>query len=202
MAQDIIPDSTANRLDFFRNLRREIDENAAALSFDTGPAAAVLDPLINVYEILIAADQAAAEAGANASQTFAQSNSALRALFNQLKANPRFTDGMGESMRIFTRSTQRDPGDITPRLKAVAEAGAVRLNGSKDYAETVNIYMRLAGTTAWTLIGAKRKKFPFEDQTPLKTPGTPEVREYLARGVIGDDEVGRPSGIISCTFAG
>ncbi len=53
-----------------------------------------------------------------------------------------------------------------------------------------------------TLIGVRRKKFPFDDQTPLKTPGVFEEREYQARGVINDEEVGQPSNIVSVKFAG
>ena len=63
--------------------------------------------------------------------------------------------------------------------------------------------MRVVGAPGgFTTIGHKRKKFPFDDQTPLKTSGVPEVREYTAQGVIGDDEVGQPSDIVSVTFAG
>jgi hypothetical protein len=62
--------------------------------------------------------------------------------------------------------------------------------------------MRVAGTAAWTLVGVKRKRFPFDDQTPLKAAGTAEVREYAARGVINDEEVGQMSDIVQATFGG
>jgi hypothetical protein len=50
--------------------------------------------------------------------------------------------------------------------------------------------------------GIRRRKFPFDDQTPLKVPGVPEQREYLARCVVGEDEVGHPSDIVQVTFGG
>ena len=78
----------------------------------------------------------------------------------------------------------------------------IRNTGTKNYAELYNLYMRIVGTAAWTLIGVRRKKFPFDDQTPLKTPGVFEEREYQARGVINDEEVGQPSNIVSVKFAG
>jgi hypothetical protein len=80
--------------------------------------------------------------------------------------------------------------------------GHVRITGRKNYAQTVNIYWRRKGVTTWKLLVAKRKTFPFYDQTPLATPGTPETREYLARGVIGDNEVGIPSDIVPVLFGG
>ena len=66
----------------------------------------------------------------------------------------------------------------------------------------MNIYLRVAGAAAWTLIGIRRQKFPFDDQTPLKTPGVAESREYQARAVVGDAEVGVPSDIVGVTFGG
>jgi len=36
----------------------------------------------------------------------------------------------------------------------------------------------------------------------LAVPGVPETREYLARGIIDDEEIGIASDIVSVTFAG
>jgi hypothetical protein len=206
MPQDIIPDSHKNRLDFFKNLKKEIADNAATLGLNAAAVAAanaILDPLIATYQTLVDAETAVDSASADAEQVFGEQNDPLRALFANLKANPKFTDGMGAAMRIFTQATQRDPADIKPRIKAVAEPGHVRVTGSKDYAETVNVSMAVVGSGAPpTIIGHKRKKFPFDDQTPLKVPGVPEIREYFARGVIGDEEVGQRSDIVRVTFGG
>ena len=43
---------------------------------------------------------------------------------------------------------------------------------------------------------------PYLDQTPLRVPGTPEVREYRALGVMADQAIGHPSDVISVAFAG
>jgi hypothetical protein len=126
----------------------------------------------------------------------------MRALIDQLKTNPKLTDGMGADMRIFTSTTTHNPQDTKTSIKATAQPGHVTITGSKDYADLVDIYMRIAGTTAWVLVGVRRKKFPFDDQTPLKTAGVPETREYMARGVIGDEEVGQQSDIVQVTFGG
>lgn len=99
------------------------------------------------------------------------------------------------------QSRVREPGP-KPWLKATAQPGHVRITGSKDYADLINIYMRLNGTADWTLVGPRRMKLPFDDQTPLKVAGTPENREYMARGVINDQEVGHPSSIVTATYGG
>ena len=52
------------------------------------------------------------------------------------------------------------------------------------------------------IAATKRKTFPFLDETPLAQPGIPEQREYMARGVKGDDEIGQDSDIVTVTYAG
>ncbi|MDB6172240.1 MAG: hypothetical protein JWL59_1551, partial [Chthoniobacteraceae bacterium] len=139
---------------------------------------------------------------ADASDLFSGESTAVRALVNELKSNPNFTDGMGEAMRVFSASSRPGRSEIKPEITATAERGGVRIDGSKNYAETVNLYMRRKGEFAWGQIAIKRKRLPFEDQAPLLKPGVPEEREYMARGVVGDDEVGADSDIVGAVFAG
>ena len=199
------PTRTKNRLDWLKNLKAEITTHAATLHWDAAKLAtvsALLDPLIAGYQSAVDTDRAAVEANATAAQLFAQQNDSLRALVNEANANPDFTDGMAATMKVLTGRKTVDPAALKPTLRAEAHPGSVRLSGSKDYAELIDIYMRVAGATAWTLVGIRRKKLPFDDQTPLKTPGVPETREYMARAVIDDQEVGQPSDIVTVTFAG
>jgi len=205
MPSDYIPDSFENRYNWLVNLKQQVNDNAATLKLTAAQLAAfntLIDALIDAYKAVIDAQAALDQASGDAQDLYGTSAGDLRAFINQLKANPLFTDGMGAAMQIFTTGSVPDAASIKPTIKAAAERGHVRITGSKNYAETVNLYMRIAGTAAWTLIAPKRKKFPFDDQTPLKTPGVPEQREYMARGVIGDDEVGQDSDIVSATFAG
>ncbi len=201
---DYIPDSFANRLTWLQNLKTQITTEAATLSWPAAKLAAfvsLLDPLIAAYQALAAADAAFDKASGDAQDLFTDTSAKLRATLAEIRANPAFTDGMGSVMQIVTTGSTISPDAIKPSLIATAERGHVRLTGSKNRAETVNLHMRRKGA-AWTLIAPKRKRFPFEDQTPLATPGVPEEREYMARGVIGDDEIGQDSDIVSAVFAG
>lgn len=121
---------------------------------------------------------------------------------NEIKNNTGYDPGMGAVLQIQMAGNKKDPATIKPSLEAESHHGFVRITGSKDYAELYNLYMRIVSTPAWILIGTRRKKFPFDDQTPLKTPGVFEEREYYARGVIDDEEIGLPSDIVSVTHAG
>lgn len=201
---DYIPDSFANRLTWLQNLKAQITTEAATLGWPAAKLAAfisVLDPLIAAYQALAAADAALDKASGNAQDLFANSSASLRATLAEIKTNPAFTDGMGAVMQIFTTGSATAPEAIKPTLIATSGRGQVRLTGSKNHAETVNLYMRRKGA-AWTLIAPKRKRLPFDDQTPLSASGTPEAREYMARGVIGDEEIGQDSDIVSAVFSG
>ena len=202
---NIIPDSHDNRLAFFINLKTQLAADATALGWNAAKIAAVealLDPLIASYQTLVDSENAVVVNNANTAQVFAQEKTALQSLFTEIKANPGCTAGMAKDMGLVTTSSKPAPAAMQPTIKAAAQPGFVRVTGSKDYADLVNIYLRVVGTVPWTLVGIRRQKFPFDDQTPLKTPGVAEQREYQARAVVGDDEVGVPSDIVQVTYAG
>jgi hypothetical protein len=200
---DYLPDSYENRLKFLKALKLAIHKYDGELKLDAARLTAIdalLDPLIAKYQAAVDAAALLRQTTASATEAFTEANTDFRALVNELKNNPGFDDGIGEEMGVASTATQRQDSAIKPRLTATGHRGGVTLDGSKDYAETVNLYMRILGETVWRLIAIKRKRLPFEDQLPPAKPGTPEVREYMARGVIGDDEVGQESDIVTATF--
>ena len=52
------------------------------------------------------------------------------------------------------------------------------------------------------LLDVRKRKFPYFDESPLAVPNTPEVREYMAIGVVADEEVGQMSEIKEVVYAG
>ena len=66
----------------------------------------------------------------------------------------------------------------------------------------MSIYCRKKGEVTWRLIAVRKRKFPYYDEAPLAVPGVPEVREYMAIGVVADEEVGQPSEIKEVVYAG
>ena len=48
----------------------------------------------------------------------------------------------------------------------------------------------------------RKRKFPYYDESPLAVANTPEVREYMAIGVINDEEIGQMSEIKEIVYAG
>ena len=62
----------------------------------------------------------------------------------------------------------------------------------------IRIERRLSGETTWTAVGIDMRP-PFDDPTPLSKPGAPEHREYRVIGLYQDQDVGRPSDIVTIT---
>ena len=61
--------------------------------------------------------------------------------------------------------------------------------------------MRLEGTSNWTTIGTKVNHFPFFDTTAPQVAGKPEKREYRALGMVGDQQTGQPSAIVTTVWS-
>ncbi len=93
-----------------------------------------------------------------------------------------------------------DPRTFKPVLKVKIAGGVVRLSFTKEECTAVAIYSRLRGTSEWTS-QAVRLNSPFLDLTPLAVPHSPEVREYAARGILRDKEVGFLSDIVTITLS-
>ena len=64
-----------------------------------------------------------------------------------------------------------------------------------------NFYSRLKGQTTWKKLSFDSNS-PYNDYTPLAVAGVPEVREYIAYGVLNDEQIGLPSDIVNVTFGG
>ena len=94
-----------------------------------------------------------------------------------------------------------DPVSYKPVIKVKTVPGGVQVAFVKKGVDGLAIYMRVAGATVWRKVGMDTES-PFTDTTPLAVPGAPENREYMARGVLHDEEIGTPSDTANVTFAG
>jgi hypothetical protein len=106
---------------------------------------------------------------------------------------------MSESVNCENRASQVRPGGAaelqhtTPRPARSTPASPVLKPETQIHADLVNRSLLVVGAVARTLLRIRRQKFPFDDQTRPKTCGVAESREYQARAVVGDDEVGVPA---------
>jgi hypothetical protein len=137
----------------------------------------------------------------DAQQTIDNAVSAVRRAVRGMKASKNYTDAIGEDLGIVAGNTPVDPASIKPNVIADTAPGEVAVKFSKAGADSVNLYSRRAGQAAWQLV-SRATVSPFADDTPLAQANVPEQREYCARGLIADDEVGQMSDAVSVVFAG
>ena len=102
--------------------------------------------------------------------------------------------GSAEVLEVVGSSTTLDPASYQTSLTVSLVPGGVKLAFTKKGVEGVVIYSRLKAGSC--------NHSPFIDHTPLAQAGVPEQREYMARGMIKDAEIGQDSDAVIVTFAG
>jgi hypothetical protein len=117
-----------------------------------------------------------------------------------MKKSRGWDDGKGDVLEVNTPAASTDPASIKPRVSVEEKRGRNEIMAKKLGADSLNVYFRPKGTGPMRLLAAKRVRFPLDDETPPATAGQPEEREYQVIAVIGDDEVGQPSDIVTAVF--
>lgn len=126
----------------------------------------------------------------------------LRNGANFIKANPAYTNGIGQSLGILgTADASIDFTSYKPTITVTAVKGHVVIKFTKKGVEGVNVYARLMGDIAWTFL-ARDTHSPYDDYRPLAHVGAPETREYQVIGIVNDIEIGIASDVASATFTG
>jgi hypothetical protein len=123
----------------------------------------------------------------------------VRKDLGNLKKSRGWNEGKGDVLEINTPAASFDPAGYKPILAVEEKHARNELMVKKKGADSVDIYWRKKGETAWKLLAAKRVRFPVDDDTPSAT-GAAEEREYQAIGVVADEEIGQPSDIASAVW--
>ena len=126
----------------------------------------------------------------------------VRAGVKRAKTSADCTLDIQTQLAWIARSANNDPENSRPNIEIEAQRGRVKITGTKPGFEAVNIYRRIKGEVQWQLIAVRKRKFPYYDEGPLAVAGTPEVREYMAIGVVNDEEIGQTSEIKEVVYAG
>jgi len=126
----------------------------------------------------------------------------LRAAVKRARTSSGCTPGIQEQLEWVGDSTSFDPATARPSIEAEAQRGRVKITGKKPGFEAYNLYGRKKGDVQWKIIAVRKRKFPYNDEAPLTVANTPEVREYMAIGVIADEEIGQTSEIREVVYAG
>lgn len=204
MKKDYIPDSAQNLVTWTTNYLAEIDAIATRIGWPAAQVTALkarLTTLRQAAQTVLDKQNELEVASGQLDQVKEAEVPEIRRDTNNLKTTRGFNDGDGRTLNVLTSTGgEFDADGYKPPLTAVSKPGRVELTAKKNGADSINLYSRIKGQAAFKLLSAKRVRFPFEDTTPPATPGQPEEREYQAIGVLGDDEIGQPSDIVSAIF--
>ena len=201
---DFMPKIDAKRLIWLKGLKTEYPKHVAELEI-TPERAATVDAWIDAHIAAIQnVSQKRAEwlAATAAKKTQSRiSVAGLRTEIARWRTAPGMTPAISADLQISATEPTVNPEVYKPELTANVFGGYVRLKFKKRGVSDVNLYVRHPGDPTWRLL-ARVTKSPYDDLTPVAVPGTAEVREYQAIGVMQDKEIGQPSDIVSVTVAG
>lgn len=201
---DYIP---VKRSDFYRWLKG-MSQNAAGEAAKIGATAAegtALKALADDITAQMDATDAAATAleGVRSQEKLGKKEGLkeLRAIIRRWKTMPAYAQAGTEAvLAIKGKEPPFDAGNYQPVIKVSLKGGLVRLDFAKLGVDALLFYVRLRGETEWRHLAVDADP-PCIDATPLAQPNVPEVREYRAIGMIGDEAVGQYSDIVSITVA-
>jgi len=202
---DYIPSKREPRRAWLQN----ISEKAAAQVVAGGGTAPVATNLTAAADALIAAYAETDSAkttyeGKKAVETDTEATqlAAIRSIFTTLKVLPTWkSSGADAQLQSSSSSSQFDPSTYKPVLSVEMKGGLITLDFKKKGVDALAIYGRLRGTLGWTKLGVDTSS-PYIDGRPLTTAGVAEIREYMARGMMDDEEIGLESDIVSIVFGG
>ena len=201
---DYIPSTDIEKFNWLTNLKTKLATYAVTLGIDATRLAQITawcNDLIAKIQSVEEKKNAWLTAAALKKTQEQTSLGGLRAEINLWKAQPTMTPGIGTDLQVLGSGAVFDPDTFKPEIKIEVFAGYVRIKFKKGQSDGVNIYSRKQGEMPWKFV-ARDTNSPYDDHTPLATPGVAEVREYQAFGVLNDAQIGQPSDIVSVAFGG
>jgi hypothetical protein len=126
----------------------------------------------------------------------------VRAGVKRAKTSTGCTPSIQTQLDWVGTAQHQNPATSRPTIEAEVQRGRVKITGKKPGFDSVNIYSKKKGELEWKLIAVRKRKFPYYDESTLAVPNTPEFREYMAIGVVNDEEIGETSEIKEVVYAG
>lgn len=202
---DYVPRKRAERRQWLQNLKDKAPAEAAKIGApaDDGTRVVTLaDGIITKLDATDAAQSALDGAREIEGGTEAANLAALRGIFRNWKTLPGYPASGSESVLGLKGSDGAvDPATYKPVITVSIKGGQITVEFDKKGVDAMAIYCRLRGTQVWRKLAVDTYS-PYIDTMPLTQAGVPEVREYMARGVIDDVEIGLESDIVSLTYGG
>ena len=201
---DFIPGQEGEKLKWYSNLSVKSNAQGATLGLSTSQIEQLkntCDSISTAIKDNNAAQTAAQTAKATKDKAIAEGEKKLRVIIRTIKSSSKYDDSVAKDFQIVGEDAVFDPITYQPIIKTTVMPNRVVINFVKTKLDGVNIYTRLKGQTSWLKL-AYDSYSPYEDNRPLAVVNTPEHREYMAIGVVQDNEVTLQSDIVEAVFGG
>lgn len=200
-----MPKPRAARHAWYRNIRDSVESEAVKIGGKPEDAATLktlASDIVDKMDATDQADRAASAARQSERDTEAAALKQFRAIIRHWKTLPNYAaSGSEAALKLHGTDAALDRDNYKPAIQVSLAPGKVLIKFIKKGATGVAIYSRLSGAADWRKIGTATRS-PFTDKTPLARAGVPELREYMARGILHDAEFGQDSDVANITFAG
>lgn len=197
--QDYLPATQADYLAWHNRFTAKLAELKAAYDVTDAQLAALATEKAALDAKFTEANRLKAEAKAGTTALNAAlgaSEKGLRLLVRRLKAHAAYTESDGAALGIIGPDDGSDSATAKPGLSVrELSEGRIELGFARLGYTGLRIYSRREGEAGLTFLAVDTDP-PYVDTRPLAVAGKPEVREYQARYLDGDDEVGLPSDIV------
>ncbi|MEW6160215.1 MAG: hypothetical protein AB1813_22510 [Verrucomicrobiota bacterium] len=195
-----IPDSEANQLlwiiHFVQVLLGLLNTLTTITQAEANQVATEKDNFQEALNEVTAAKAQLKSTAENKDAIRAQTLSLIRKLVRKIKLDPAYTPAIGESLGIIGPEENVDVDNAKPVLTGeVKPNGEVELGFNKQSFQGVAIYSRRDTETQFTFL-ARDTFAPYNDNRPCLVAGKPEMREYRAIYLQGDEEVGQFSDVL------
>lgn len=203
--QDYYPTSENGRMKFLENYADELPGVATTLNLaqeDVNTVTGARDSQRAALTSKTQTNNAAMEARSNYKTLDRDNEKDVRAVTVRIKAAANYTEGIGKRLGIEGAEAAEPPSKPDRPTLELIEAlyGETRLGFTKHGHSGVRIYSKRGDETEFTPI-AKDNHAPYVDTRANLSPA-PERREYCARFLDGDDEVGPMSDVLIVTVPG
>jgi hypothetical protein len=204
-----MPDYIPTKRELRRAWLQNISDKAAAQVVAGGGTAPVATNLTTAADAIVAAyaETDSAKTTYEGKKAVEQNTedtqiAIIRSILTSLKVLPNWkSSGADAELQASASGTEMDPGTYKPVFTVEMKGGLITLEFKKKGVDALAFYGRLRGTMGWTKLGVDTSS-PYVDGRPLAVAGVAEAREYMARGMMDDDEIGLESDVVCLVFGG
>ena len=194
-----LPNSLPERRAWFVNYKEKIVVYGATLGMsveDIEKAVEWCDNMIAGIDAADAAQQIAKQKVAAQNEAMDTNLALLRPAIRNQKSATGYTEEIGNALGVIGAEIVIDPLTLKTTLQATKVYTGVDLKFALKNCEGGNIYCKRKDESSFTLY--KYITHPETvDERPNVTPNVPEVRQYYVVLVIGDEEIGLASDIVT-----